>query len=108
MHSYFVRKTSLPGFYRNTLHWLSYQKYSFEMMMVNDLRGQTFACGTDVSGNPRCAFPTKTAGATRMTGEEILESLDYERVSYSEWAAVLVAMAVIFRLVTYIILKIRR
>jgi ABC-type multidrug transport system permease subunit len=108
VQGFFVRKTSLPGFYRNTLHYISYQKYAFEMMMTNDLRGDTFACGANADGSARCQFPTRIAGATRMTGEEILEDFTYEDVVYAEWAVILVALAVIARIITYTVLKLRK
>ncbi len=114
---FFRRFDRIPWQWR----WLSYvdfQRYSFEALVANDLRGLRFNCDTMINAThalpqPFCFYKPLSQGAnatrsTFFTGEDILTEYGYQDVDIGNWAAVLVGIAVSFRILTYIVLRLKK
>ncbi|KAI0789359.1 P-loop containing nucleoside triphosphate hydrolase protein [Abortiporus biennis] len=104
---YFIKARSLPRFWYFSFHFMDYQKYAFELLTNSDLRGVTFKCTTIINGQCSCVYPTSTPQACTVSGEDVLNYLDIDGISYGKWAAILVCIIIIYRIVLFISLKVR-
>lgn len=77
---YFLNESSIPIWVR-WLKYISFIRYTFQALAVNEFRGAKFSChGTD------------DEGACVRNGNIVLKSLDFNRVSIVENMVVLVGM----------------
>ncbi|KAF8877439.1 P-loop containing nucleoside triphosphate hydrolase protein [Infundibulicybe gibba] len=104
---YFIKARSLPRFWFYSFHYMDYQRYAFELLTNSDFRGLTFKCDTVVDGVCACAYPTSTPETCTVSGADILTYLDIGSISYGKWAAILVSINIIYRIVLFFILKSR-
>ncbi|PPQ75685.1 hypothetical protein CVT26_001519 [Gymnopilus dilepis] len=107
---YFIKARSLPRFWFFSFHYMDYQKYAFELLTnqtwidpiptKSDLRGLTFQCKTDSTTNNQCvcAYPSSTPSDCTVSGEDVLKYLDIGGIRYGEWAGILLAIFVIYRI----------
>ena len=72
-------------------------------MMVNEFQGRVYTCGTD------CHCSYFTPGQTcQIAGETVLESYEYSLGKQGEWAGILVSIIVVYRLLSWGVLWLRR
>ena len=99
---FFIRAKAIPD-YLIWMHWISFQKYTFEVALVNDLKDQIIQCQ---AGTPCfCAFQPAVAGACTFSGNDVLRFYGYEDVEVWEWLVVLLAQFVFFRILVYLALR---
>ena len=100
---FFLKKTNIPdGWY--WAHFLSFQKYSFEALMVNDFMGQNFPCEELSAGTFACFYPDLNGDGV-LSGREIMTEFDYETVDKWDWIAVVAGFAIGFRILFYLLLR---
>ncbi|KAF6743949.1 P-loop containing nucleoside triphosphate hydrolase protein [Ephemerocybe angulata] len=104
---YFIKARSLPRFWYYSFHFMDYQKYAFELLTNSDLRGVAFTCNTIVNGACACAYPSSTPSTCTVSGDDVLNYLDIDNISYGKWAAIVVCISIIYRIALYGALKLR-
>ncbi|KAJ7742944.1 P-loop containing nucleoside triphosphate hydrolase protein [Mycena maculata] len=104
---YFIKARSLPRFWFYSFHYMDYQRYAFELLTNSDLRGLTFKCVTSVNGSCVCAYPSSTPETCTVSGVDVLDYLDIGHISYGKWAAILITITLIYRILLYFALKVR-
>mmetsp|Transcript_47254 Transcript_47254/g.118992 ORF Transcript_47254/g.118992 Transcript_47254/m.118992 type:complete len:667 (-) Transcript_47254:105-2105(-) len=101
---FFVVENNIPPWYLWAT-WLSYQKYSFQGFMYNEFMGQTYTCDTSADGRCLCPFPDLNENCV-LEGEEILAYYGYDSPDDKwYWVAVLIGMALFYRLLFYVFLR---
>ncbi len=106
VQGFFVQKKNIPEFWRLSFHQVDFQKYAYELLLDNEMRGLIFSCD-EVQGGCACAIPPSNGtAACEFTGEDVLSYYDYADISYPEWTGILIGIFVFFKLATYIALKI--
>ncbi|KAH3765451.1 ABC transporter [Pelomyxa schiedti] len=88
---FFIRSSSIPPYWI-WVYYISYIRYAFEIVMVNEFTGLTFTCGESVAG---CL----------TTGEEVLLSFGLENVVIGLNFTWLLIMVFGFRAATFFALK---
>jgi len=104
---YFIKARSLPRFWFFSFHYMDFQKYAFELLTNSDFRGLSFQCHPLESGQCICAYPSSTPQTCTVSGEDVLNYLDVGAISYPKWTGILVSIAVIYRVILYLSLKLR-
>ncbi|KAF7320751.1 ABC transporter domain-containing protein [Mycena chlorophos] len=99
---YFIKARSLPRFWFYSFHYMDYQRYAFELLVNSDLHGLSFRCVDACT----CAYPSSTPASCTVSGDDVLTYLDV-RIGYGKWAAILIAITVIYRIGLYFALKAR-
>jgi len=56
LNGYFVKRTNIPKGWI-WMHYLSFQKYSFEGMVVNEFEGRSFECPSAGTASCQCNYP---------------------------------------------------
>merc|ERR1712137_629880 len=111
---FFLLKKNIPDYWI-WAHYLSFEKYGFEALMKNEYEGAEFDCvfqeqliaynDTSISVEVcQCAFPDLN-GDCVITGDEVLKYYEYEDVNIWPWCAVLLGIAIFFRLLFLFFLR---
>ncbi|MBE3050448.1 ABC transporter permease, partial [Candidatus Bathyarchaeota archaeon] len=53
---FLVPMTVLNVFWKYVFHYIDYQAYVFQGMMVNEFKGRTYDCGVGAGGEPQCMY----------------------------------------------------
>ncbi|KAJ7754347.1 ABC-2 type transporter-domain-containing protein [Mycena maculata] len=104
---YFIKARSLPRFWFYSFHYMDYQRYAFELLANSDFCGLTFKCVTSVNGSCDCAYPSSTPETCTVSGADVLDYLGIGYISYGKWAAILIAITLIYRILLYFALNVR-
>jgi hypothetical protein len=94
---------------------MDFQKYAFEILVKNDLVGEVFKCdsATLPDGGCMCVYPASAAtiakyGECVVSGQDVIDYLDFGNINVGAWVGILVGIIVLYRVVMYGILTIRR
>ncbi|GMK57266.1 hypothetical protein CspeluHIS016_0401000 [Cutaneotrichosporon spelunceum] len=115
VQGYFIRARSLPRFWFYSFHFMDFQTFAFEILAKNDLFGEVFICDTGVlpDGSCQCTYPPSEAtiatyGQCKVSGEDVLQYLGFAGINVGGYAGILVGILVVYRLVLWVALKLRR
>ncbi|KAF7300165.1 ABC transporter domain-containing protein [Mycena kentingensis (nom. inval.)] len=100
---YFIKARSLPRFWYYSFHYMDYQRYAFELLANSDLRGITFRCADACT----CAYPSSTPESCTLAGTDVLAYLDVGGIDYGAWAAIMIAITILYRVGLYFALRLR-
>ncbi|TIA92328.1 hypothetical protein E3P99_00624 [Wallemia hederae] len=111
VQGYFIRAVNLPRFWYYWAHWIDYQTFGFAILTKSDLKGLTFDCAGDIaSGTCQCSYPSSLvdAGQCAVAGEDVLRELDYDGISITLYAFILLIIMAVYRVLFYIVLRFER
>jgi len=95
---FLVPPETLNVFWRYVFHYIDYQSYVFQGMMVNEFGGRSYSCeGVDSAGN-ECMVP----------GTTVLDNYGYATDRTGEWVGIMIAIIVVYRLLGWVVLFMRR
>ena len=88
-----------PGVY--WISWLSFARYGYSSMLVNEYGGRDIPCADDV------AISIGETGQCPLPGEEVLASLGIEGASTNYWfgVGIILVLQVAFRVASYVVLR---
>jgi ABC-type multidrug transport system permease subunit len=116
MTGYFIRFENIPKFWIWGHYW-AYHTYAFAGLVFNDFSDLMFTCSTDpdtIAASPDpsadcfCAIPSDLNSNCQFSGMDVLEAYDYADVNYSLWMGILACQIVIYRILFYVILRVRK
>jgi len=107
---YFIRAVNLPRFWYYWAHFIDYQTYAFDLLVQNDFRGITLACSTMADGSCFCDYPSSlvSKGQCALAGDDVLQSLGINGVSFKLYAAILLIITLVYRFLFYVVLVLKR
>ncbi|RMJ25289.1 transporter [Aspergillus sp. HF37] len=94
----------LNPFWKYVFHYIDYQAYVFQGMMVNEFKDRTYACGPSC----HCMYQSDLADQCRIRGTAVLEQYGYATGRTGKWAGILVGIIAVYRLFGWIALYLRR
>lgn len=105
---FLVQPNSLNPFWRYVFHYIDYQSYVFQGMMVNEFGARNYTCGTDSKGNCSCMYETKLADQCLIDGNGVLSNYGYKTGETGKWVGILLGIVVGYRLLGWLVLYLRR
>jgi len=107
---YFIRAVNLPRFWYFWAHFIDYQAYAFDLLVVNDLRGLTFDCATLSDGSCQCDYPSSliAQGECKLLGDDVLNALNIGGISFKLYASILLIITLVFRILLYLVLVLKK
>ena len=93
----------LNPFYKYVFHYIDYQAYVFQGMMVNEFENRVYSCGQGC----RCSLPTQGLKC-RIPGESVLETYGYSTGKEGEWVGIMISIIVVYRLLAWGVLYLKR
>lgn len=107
---YFIRTVNLPRFWYYWAHFIDFQTYAFDLLTYNDFHGLVLACQTLPDNSCFCDYPSSLVaqGQCALAGDDVLQALGIGGVSFGLYATILVIIALVYRVLLYVVLVLRR
>ncbi|KAF2837618.1 putative ABC transporter [Patellaria atrata CBS 101060] len=101
---FLVQPQTLNVFWRYVFHYIDYQAYVFQGMMVNEFAERTYSCSDDC----QCMYVTELADHCRIAGTGVLRNYGYRTDRIGEWVGILISIILGYRLLGLLVLHLRR
>ncbi|KPI44025.1 ABC transporter G family member 12 [Cyphellophora attinorum] len=100
---------SLNVFWKYVFHYIDYQAYVFQGMMVNQFRDTTYTCAR-VDGKAQCMYLSDLAAKGKIRGTAVLDAYHYahDDKHIGKWVGILISIIVVYRLLGYLVLRIQK
>ncbi|OJD26749.1 hypothetical protein ACJ73_01864 [Blastomyces percursus] len=90
---FMVSPTVLNVFWRYVFHYIDYQAYVFQGLMVNEFADRTFDCGAGC----QCMYPSELASECKIAGTGVLSAYGYATGRTGKWVGILLAITAVYR-----------
>lgn len=98
-----VPPLALNAFYRNAIYYWSYQSYVFQGIMVSQFTDQTYVCADGC----HCLYDSKLANQCQIPGQAILDRFGYKASDQGRNISIIIAITVVFRLASWVVIKLK-
>lgn len=107
---FMVAPDSLNVFWRYAFHYIDYQSYVFQGMMVNEFGYRNYTCPADATATNGCdcMYNTPYAAECLIDGNAVLAQYDYGTNDTGKWVCILLGIIAAYRLFGWCVLSIRR
>lgn len=93
----------LNVFWKYVFHYIDYQAYVFQGMMVNEFKAREYSCGEECD----CSYPTQGA-VCKVPGTAVLEKYGYSVGHEGKWIGILISIIVVYRVLGLLALYLRK
>ncbi|KAL9082210.1 MAG: hypothetical protein Q9159_006606 [Coniocarpon cinnabarinum] len=94
----------LNVFWKYVFHYIDYQAYVFQGMMVNEFQHRSYGCGEGC----QCTYPTEGLDECTIPGTAVLQRYGYATGREGKWVGIMIAIVVVYRLFAWVALWARR
>lgn len=102
---FLVSPTILNPFWKYVFHYIDYQSYVFQGMMVNEFAHRTYNCGEGC----HCMYDTALAPQCKIDGKGILAEYGYKATGETgKWVGIMLGIIAVYRLFGWAITHLRR
>ncbi|KAF9884887.1 hypothetical protein FE257_000954 [Aspergillus nanangensis] len=101
---FLVSPTILNPFWKYVFHYIDYQAYVFQGMMVNEFEHRVYSCGTGCN----CMYQTDLADQCQIRGTGVLQEYGYGTGNTGKWVGILIGIIAVYRLFGYLALVVRK
>lgn len=101
---FLVSPKVLNVFWRYVFHYIDYQAYVFQGMMVNEFSKRMYDCADGC----RCAYDSPLAAQCKIDGSAVLGVYGYRTGRTGKWVGILLAIVAVYRVLGYLALRFRR
>ncbi|BCR96263.1 putative ABC transporter [Aspergillus luchuensis] len=101
---FLVTPKILNPFWKYVFHYIDYQAYVFQGMMVNEFQHRIYSCGDSC----QCMYQTDLANECKIRGIGVLQEYGYATGRTGKWVGILVGIIAVYRLFAYFALVLRR
>lgn len=103
---FLVPMNVLNPFWKYVFHYIDYQAYVFQGMMVNEFKTEIYDCARAANGEFHCMYPSDLNAEGKIRGTAILENF---RISMHEgqWIGITIAIIAGYRILAYLVLRLR-
>jgi ABC-type multidrug transport system permease subunit len=105
---FLVPPQTLNPFWRYVFHYIDYQSYVFQGMMVNEFGSRNFTCGTNARGECSCMYETELSHQCMIAGTGVLKNYGYKTGETGKWVAIMIGIIAGYRLLGWLTLSLRR
>jgi len=106
---FLVPPQTLNPFWRYVFHYIDYQSYVFQGMMVNEFGSRDFACAPP--NNPgescSCVYESELADQCLIAGSAVLENYGYSVGDSGRWVSIMICIILGYRALGWLILWLR-
>jgi ABC-type multidrug transport system permease subunit len=104
---FLVPLTILNPFWKYVFHYIDYQAYVFQGMMVNQFRKGVYKCDR-VGSSFSCQYPSPLNVEGKIDGGAVLNALKITVGRKGEWFGIMVGIIAVYRILAYLALRLRR
>lgn len=97
----------LNVFWKYVFHYIDYQSYVFQGMMVNEFKERSYACET-IAGQCSCMYPSALQDQCRIAGTAVLSRYGYALNREGQWVGIMIAIIAVYRLLGWAVTWFRK
>ncbi|PMD46828.1 putative ATP-binding cassette transporter [Hyaloscypha variabilis F] len=105
---FLVPMATLNVFWKYVFHYIDYQAYVFQGMLVNEFQSRVFDCAGDAQTGYQCMYPSDLSSVGKIRGTAILEAFNYHTGLESEWVGIMIGIIFGYRVLGYLVLVIKK
>lgn len=92
---------AVPGlnvFWRYVFHYIDYQAYVFQGMMVNEFKSRTYSCSTPKGANScHCMYQSALQDQCEISGTAVLDAYWYALGREGKWVGIMIGIIAVYR-----------
>lgn len=107
---FIVHGDALNPFWKYAFHYIDYQAYVFQGMMVNEFERRVYSCvaSADDSGRCSCVYENPSAGECSVSGRHILQLYGIGPDGFAQRLASILGIIALLRMFGWLVLRLRR
>ncbi|KAL1306206.1 hypothetical protein AAFC00_004304 [Neodothiora populina] len=107
---FMVAPNSLNPFWKYVFHFIDYQSYVFQGMMVNEFGYRDYSCPKDerAPNGCLCMYESDLQDQCMIRGTAVLKQYGYGTDDTGKWVGILLGIIAAYRLLGWVVLYIRR
>jgi ABC-type multidrug transport system permease subunit len=105
---FLVPMTILNPFWKYVFHYIDYQAYVFQGMMVNELQDRIYDCDGDAVSGYHCMYPSDLASQGKIRGTAILEQFNISTGLEWTWVGIMLGIIAGYRVLGWLVLYLRK
>jgi ABC-type multidrug transport system permease subunit len=105
---FLVPLTTLNVFWKYVFHYINYQAYVFQGMMVNEFEGRDFDCAGSAISGYSCTYQSDLASVGKIRGTSILAQYGYSTGRQREWIGIMIGIIAGYRILGWLALVIKK
>ena len=105
---FLVPMNILNPFWKYVFHYIDYQAYVFQGMMVNEFKKRVYSCAETVPGSYYCMYSSDLNSIGKIRGSAVLESFRIGQGQEKEWVGLIIAIIAGYRILAYLVLRLRK
>lgn len=98
----------LNVFWKYVFHYIDYQAYVFQGMMVNEFEQREYACATLPDSKYQCQYPSDLNDRGMIAGKDVLKQFSISTGQEGTWIGIMIGIIAGYRLLAYLVLAIRK
>ncbi|XWW94595.1 hypothetical protein V2A60_002540 [Cordyceps javanica] len=98
----------LNVFWKYAFHYIDYQAYVFQGMMVNEFKDRNYQCSESSPGQYQCQYPSDLNGEGKIRGTDVLRQFNIETGLEGTWIGIMIAIIMGYRILAYLVLVFRK
>jgi hypothetical protein len=97
---FLVSMPILNVFWKYVFHYVDYQVYVFQGMMVNEFKNRNYDCDR-VGDTCQCTYPSELQAECKISGTAVLQIYGYETGQEGKWVGIMVGIIAVYRLLAW-------
>ncbi|TFA99935.1 ABC transporter G family member 15 [Trichoderma ghanense] len=108
VNGFLVPMGILNPFWKYVFHYIDYQAYVFQGMMVNEFGRRKYSCDEISDGQYQCNYPSDLNSIGKIRGTDVLRQFSIKTGEEGTWIGILIGIVAGYRLLAYIVLVLRK
>lgn len=105
---FLVPMTILNVFWKYVFHYIDYQAYVFQGMMVNEFKERTYDCQAGPDGQAQCMYASDLNAEGKIGGKDVLRTFNIDTGLEGQWIGIMIGIIAGYRLLAYLALRFLR
>ncbi|KAM3500704.1 hypothetical protein MY10362_006180 [Beauveria mimosiformis] len=105
---FLVPMNILNVFWKYVFHYIDYQAYVFQGMMVNEFKDREYRCAETSPGQYQCQYPSDLNAQGKIRGTDVLRQFSIETGLEGTWIGVMIGIIAGYRVLAYLVLVLRK
>lgn len=99
---------TLNPFWKYVFHYIDYQAYVFQGLMVNQFKHTVYTCEEMERGGYSCMYPSDLEEEGKIRGTAVLSTYRIATDKTGQWIGIMIGIIVVYRLLGYLALKLKK
>ncbi|KAI9806631.1 MAG: hypothetical protein M1825_006088 [Sarcosagium campestre] len=105
---FLVPTATLNVFWKYVFHYIDYQAYVFQGMLVNEFEHRTFDCAGNAQEGYQCMYQSDLAPVGKIRGTAVLQAFNYHGGLQGEWVGIMIAIILGYRTLGWLVLVLKK